>query len=169
MAVACGSSVSGEVGSTDSGADSDSDSDSDSDTDTGTEEVCDPPSGITDWGQACEQGVDECPPDTECISINGLSNEWGFCTPFCCAGDNSYCTDIGSGVESCSVSNDNTGERWCVVICTSNEDCLGGTTCQEVPDSTSSICYGGPDTDTDTDTSTDTDTDTGTDTDTATS
>jgi len=125
-------------------AGSDSDTDIDSDVDTDTDSDCDPPDDVTDWGEACDPEADDCPPETYCLTVEGLDTTIGYCTPLCCEGDNSYCHDIGSGDEQCLVTNSQTEEWWCVVTCTSDEDCVPGTSCQSVNE-TVSICYAADD------------------------
>jgi hypothetical protein len=121
---------------------------------TGTDEECDPPSGVSDWSGPCDPEQADCPADQYCISINGLDDTAGYCAPLCCEGDSTYCEDIGTGDEQCLVSSQE-DDWWCVVVCESNDDCVEGTTCQLVPDTSTSICYAGSDTDTDSETDTD--------------
>jgi hypothetical protein len=136
---------------TDTGSDLDADVDVDADTDAD----CDPPTGIGEWGGPCMPEASNCPAGTYCITVEELDESLGYCAPLCCEGDHTYCTDIGSGLEQCLVNNSQTGEWWCVVLCNGDNDCVDGTSCQPVNETTS-ICYGA---ELDTDTATGTDTD----------
>ena len=134
------------------------------------DDACNPPEGVTGWGGPCADAFPQCPADTVCVAVEGMAGEQGYCAPLCCEGDDSYCTDlgVGDGLEKCLLSASEPGYFLCTVVCGVDDDCVSGTTCQEVPGSGGfSICYpGGTDSDTDTDTDTDIDTDVDTDTDT---
>ena len=142
---------------TDADADSDADSDSDSDSDSGPDIECGVPFGVTGWGVPCDPELDDCPVNTMCITLEGQGQALGYCSPNCCEGDNSYCTDLGSGSEQCLVHDNEMETWWCVVVCTTDDDCLEENSCVEIS-SAFSLCYPDqPDVDTDTATETDTD------------
>jgi len=150
-----GGADSGTDSDTDANTDGDTDTDTDTDTDadTDSDSECDPPTGVTGWGGTCNPYADNCPTDMYCMTVHPLPDDIGVCTPLCCEGDDTYCTDIGSGYEECLLTIEQTGEWWCLVVCSTNDDCVEGTTCQVVNETTS-VCYGSDDGDTDADTDT---------------
>ncbi|MDD5309711.1 MAG: trypsin-like serine protease [Deltaproteobacteria bacterium] len=125
------------------------------------------------WGLGCGPGLPECPANSECVTVNGFSTQYGYCGHKCCGAltvvDPEYCFDMGSGTEQCSLKRTD-GDTWCQMKCTKDEDCPERAKClssKSIP--SYKLCMApdpaDSDTGTDTDTGGDTDVDTGGDTD----
>jgi hypothetical protein len=138
---------------TDSGStDSDTDADTAFDVDTGSDidanDECSADSEAPEWGTACGD-LDECPPDTICAHVDGLSPDEGVCAPECCVlgmENTQYCSEQTSGDECCALGTYQYPEwlqpYYCVIVCEAVDDCPEGTDCKEVTEAGLSICYG---------------------------
>jgi hypothetical protein len=97
----------------------------------------------SDWGQTCTPLSSDCPPGTECRTVQGMGSNYGICSTECCGQDDlDHCPDVAPGLETCIVLHvDDTW--WCAVVCTTSDHCPDGEnqTCQPTPEASQSICY----------------------------
>ncbi|MCP4679386.1 MAG: hypothetical protein GY854_28635 [Deltaproteobacteria bacterium] len=111
---------------------------------TGDAGTCNLPTGISSWGEPCDFSNNCCQtPDTYCVAVSGMPKGYGVCAPLCCTGDDSYCSDVGPGQETCLIETQMEGKSFCAIECNSNSDCLSGMKCRHVESIDKHICFPG--------------------------